>query len=151
MSEQPQKVAEYVELSSPEDRLPLACARALRHYRRGQTVALYTTDPAQAAELDERLWTFQQNSFVPHVRLEEAEEPLIEPVVIFSGEPPDIEADVLVLVQADELPSWFGRFRRLCDFAEVYDEQRRRAARERYSACQEAGYRMRFSRPGGSG
>ncbi len=146
MSEQPEKVATFAELLSPEEKLRLVCTWTERHYQQGETVAIYAPDQAEAQELDAALWTFRQNSFIPHVRLEEVEEPLIEPVVIFSGDPGEVQMDVLIVASADGLPSWFDRFHRIYDFAVVYDEGLRQAGRDRYSACKDAGYRMRFAK-----
>ncbi len=54
---------------------------------------------------------------------------------------------MLILAGADGMPEWFERFAHLYDFAPTYEEELRRVARERYAACQEAGYKMRFIRP----
>lgn len=150
MSDTPQKIAEFVELRSPEEKLRLVCSLTARHYERGEAVCIYTPDPAEADELDSLLWTFRQRSFIPHVRLEEAEEPLIEPVVIFSREPEGVESEVLILASAEEIPDWFKRFAHIHDFAVVYDEGLRQASRDRYAACKSAGYRMRFVKPSAS-
>jgi DNA polymerase-3 subunit chi len=146
MSEHQEKVATFIELHSPEEKLRQVCAQTQRHYEQGQTVSIYAPDQTEAAELDSILWTLRQNSFIPHVRLEETDEPLLEPVLIFSSEPGDITSDVLILASADEQPPWFARFHHICDFAAVYDEELRQASRRRYTACKEAGYRMRFLR-----
>jgi DNA polymerase-3 subunit chi len=147
MATETERVAEFIELRSPDDRLPEACARTQLHFERGRTVAVYVPDPDDAAELDKALWTFRQNAFIPHVRIEEAEEPVIEPVLLFSGEAPDLQAQVLIVLTDGPLPAGFERFPHVCDFAEVYDQARRQAGRGRYTACQSAGYRMRFIKP----
>jgi DNA polymerase-3 subunit chi len=146
-----QKVAEFIELRSPEDKVPQICARATHHFELGQTVVIHTDDPAEAEDIDAQLWTFRQNSFVPHVRRAEAEEPLLEPVVIFSGEPAGLEADVLVVGSAGPAPQWAAAFTHIYDFAQIYDEALRDAARRRFAAYKEAGYRMRFIKPEGPG
>jgi len=144
MTEQPERTAEFVELQSPEQIAELVCAVALQHVERGETVAIHARDDALAGELDGALWTFRQNSFVPHVRLTEAEDPLLEPVLIFTGEPGDLQADVLVMTPEGDVPDWFAGFAQVYDFAPVYDEDLKQAARQRYAACKDAGYRMRF-------
>jgi DNA polymerase-3 subunit chi len=114
-------------------------------------LSIYTPDAAEASKQDDILWTFRQNSFIPHVRLEKASEPLIEPVIIFGRSDDEAiaqaEADVLILATADGIPAWFTRFDHVYDFAEVYDEARSQAARGRFAACKAAGYRMRFLKP----
>ena len=162
-TEQKEKVAEFIELASPAQKLEQMCLRITRCYRNGQTVAVYAPDTGEAAELDNALWTFRQNSFVPHVRLEEAEgvwrtlyaavrveeadEPLIEPVLIFSGEPGDLAADVLFVASVEGDLPWFVRFPHVYDFAPVYDDELKAAARQRFNTYKEAGYRMRFIQP----
>lgn len=147
MNGERQKVAEFIELRSAEEKVPQVCARAAFHFERGETVAIHTDDPAEADEIDDRLWSFRQNSFVPHVQRGEAAEPVIEPVIIFEGEPAGLEADVLVVASADSAPAWAERFAHVYDFAQVYDEKLRNAARRRFAAYKEAGYRMRFIKP----
>jgi DNA polymerase-3 subunit chi len=141
-----ENVAEFIEVTDPADRVREVCRRAAACYEQGLTVAVYCPDPDTAAEIDSVLWTFRQDAFVPHVRQELAEEPAIEPVVIFGAEPGEPDADVLVVVAGAETPDWFGRFPHVYDLAEVYDESLREASRTRYSAYQKAGYRMRFIR-----
>jgi len=144
MAEQPETTAEFIELQSPEQIAEIVCAVALQHFERGETVAIRARDDALAEELDAALWTFRQNSFVPHVRLALAQEPVLEPVLIFTGEPGDLEADVLVMTPEGDAPDWFTVFSQVYDFAPVYDERLKQAARQRYAACKDAGYRMRF-------
>jgi DNA polymerase-3 subunit chi len=134
--------AEFVELHAAGERVRLICTAAQRAFEGGGTAAVYVPDPAEARELDEALWTFAQDAFIPHVRLEEAQQPLIEPVVLFSGEPGDVDSDLLIVSTGGELPEWFARFRRIRDFAVLYDEPLRQASRARFAACRAAGYHM---------
>ncbi|MFW6189962.1 MAG: DNA polymerase III subunit chi [Planctomycetota bacterium] len=150
MAPEADRVAEFIELRSPEQRVALVCRYALRHYREGETVTVYAPDSELAEEIDGTLWTFRQNAFVPHVRLDEAEEPVIEPVIIVGDDPGRAVSDVLILAADGELPPWFERFPHLYDFAAVYDESLRERSRRRFARCKQAGYRMRMIRPGGS-
>lgn len=147
MSEERERVAEFIELGSPEDLVAQVCARTAMHVERGETVAVYASDESTAAEVDSALWTFRQNAFIPHVRLEEASGELIEPVVIFGGEPGEVESDVLILACTNGPPGWLDRFAHVYDFAPLYDEELREGARRRYTTCRESGYRMRFIKP----
>jgi DNA polymerase-3 subunit chi len=145
----PEKVAEFIELRSPAQKAEQVFARTEVHYEQGQTVAIYSRDPDELSELDQTLWSLKQNSFIPHVRAEETDELHLEPVVLFGAEADPLEADVLIIASADELPAWAVHFAHLYDFAEVYDEDRRTAGRGRFAACKAAGYRMRFIQPQG--
>lgn len=146
MAEQADPIAEFVEVHSSEDLVHLVCTYAERCYDQGFTVCIYAPDGERAAEIDQRLWTFAQNSFIPHVRLDEAEEPVIEPVVICAADPASIDMDTLILCVDDTAPAGMESFTRVYDFAPVYDDRLRDAARQRFAACQAAGYQMRFTR-----
>ena len=75
MATDAEKVAEFVELSAPDERLPALFLLASRHYERGDTVLIYAPG-GDAAEVDKYFWTCRQNSFIPHAQLAAAEEPL---------------------------------------------------------------------------
>ncbi len=146
-TEEKEKVAEFIELRSPQQKLDLLCDRIARCYRNGMTVAVYAPDPEEAGQIDDALWTFRQDSFVPHVQWEQAGEPLIEPVIIFTAEPGEPASDVLFIASAGGTAPWLGRFPHVYDFAPIYDEELKKAARERFNWFKEAGYRMRFIKP----
>jgi len=61
-----------------------ACRLAEALYRSGARVVVFLADRGRAAVLDEYLWTFAQNSFVPHALWDGSGAPE-EPVVIVSG------------------------------------------------------------------
>jgi DNA polymerase-3 subunit chi len=147
VAEQHDKTAEFIELHAPEARTQFICARTLRACQDGRMVGIYAPDPDAADELDQRLWTFQQNAFIPHVILAEADEPLIEPVVIFADDPGELEFDLVILATDGEMPPWFDRFDNICDFAQVYDDDLLEVSRARFAACKAAGYHMLFTRP----
>jgi DNA polymerase-3 subunit chi len=46
----------------------LACRLADKAYSLGHTVYLFASSEARAAALDDLLWTFRQDSFIPHER-----------------------------------------------------------------------------------
>jgi DNA polymerase-3 subunit chi len=145
-----EKVAEFTELSSPAQRLPAVYALVEKHYERGEAVCIVAADPDTADELDSFLWTYRQNSFIPHVRLELAREPVIEPVLIVGAEPGNVTADVLIILSGPGGPECMECCKHLYDFAPTYDESLRLEARERFAACKNAGYRMRFRRSRGT-
>jgi len=146
MQNKPDRVATFTELPSPDGRWSAVCQRVEHHYEQGLTILVYCADEQEAAQLDAQLWTFRQSAFIPHVILDRAREPLLEPVVITTGDPGELESDVLVIASAEELPAWFGRFAVISDFAAVYDEANRQASRNRFAALRKAGYRMQFIR-----
>ena len=144
MTKQDAKVAEFIQLGSPGDKLRLVCGRAQKCCEDGATVAVRVASQEEAEQLDGMMWTFRDISFIPHVRFGEAQQPVIEPVMIYAGEEPVGEADVLIEAGGGEPRDHSQQFDHVFDFAEVYDEALKEASRRRYTAYQQAGYRMRY-------
>ncbi len=86
---------------SPEQ---VACALAEKAFRQGYRVHLQVPDAAAAEALDELLWTFRADSFVPHCLLSSAADasaPDTAPVTVgASTPPPPSERSLLLLVGA---------------------------------------------------
>lgn len=137
-------VAEFIALQAPQERLLLVCQWTLHCYRKGRTVAVRVAEEREARRLDKLLWTFADMSFLPHAVARSASEPVLEPVLIYCVGEEVGEADVLFEAAGGEPLESFERFPRIYDFAEVYDEELRSISRRRYSAYNDAGYRMRF-------
>ena len=146
MTDAKEPLAEYRQLAAPDDLLPLVCSLTLRAYRAGRRIVIYT-DESRADALDSMLWSFQQNSFIPHGQLEELDEPLLESVVIVNQIPDGLAEeyyDVLIVAHETDMPEGFERFRRIQDFAPNYDEEVQKTARRRYATYTGAGFQMRF-------
>ncbi len=61
-----------------------ACRLVERIYQSGKRVAVYLSDRGRASMLDDYLWTFAQNSFVPHT-LWDGQGTADDPVVVVTG------------------------------------------------------------------
>jgi DNA polymerase-3 subunit chi len=58
---------EFINLSQADsDGLTAAARLAAYHHGQGSKVLIVAQDQAEAEKMDERLWTYEQNSFVPH-------------------------------------------------------------------------------------
>jgi len=115
----------------------LACRLADKAYGLGHTVYLYAGSEAQAAALDDLLWTFRQDSFVPHERYPAAAT-ASSPVLVGVAAPTTVSAQVLINC-ADRLPEGFERFERI---VELVDQQAETLAssRERFRQYRDRGY-----------
>ena len=98
----------------------LACRLADKAYGLGHTVYVFTASEARAAALDDLLWTFRQDSFVPHERY-----PLVgeegSPVLVGTAAPATVEAQVLINL-ADALPEGFERYERVVELVDQHPE-----------------------------
>lgn len=123
---------------SPEDRLRFACRLTDKAYRLGNRVFIHTESAEQTRLLDDLLWTFQQNSFVPHGLYQDAAD---TPVLLGHDAEPDASSQVLINLAA-EVPLFFSRFERVAELVNE-DAGTRRAGRSRYGFYKERGYPLR--------
>lgn len=99
-------------------RVEMACRLAEKAYRLGHRVYLLAADDAQARQLDELLWTFRQQSFVPH-EIYPPETGDNVPVLIGIDPQPRWPAEVLINL-APEAPACFSDMQRV---VELVDQQ----------------------------
>ncbi|ABI70770.1 DNA polymerase III subunit chi [Shewanella frigidimarina] len=114
-----------------------ACRLAEQQYRQQKTVYIHCKDKQQAYAIDELLWQFEPNAFVPHNLKGEG------PV---TGAPVEIGFDTLgpnksrqVLINlADQMPSFAVNLPHIIDFV-ANDDELKRIARNRYRQYQNVG------------
>jgi DNA polymerase-3 subunit chi len=94
-------------------------------------------DESQARELDDLLWTFNDDSFVPHAvcRSGESVDPST-PVYIGTDAGVSIRPD-LVLNLAGGAPDSLQRFARIAEIIDA-DEERKRLGRDRFKTYRDA-------------
>ena len=133
---------------APSNREQFACRLAEKVYQLGQSAYIHTANPHQAEMLDKLLWTFKQNSFVPHA---------------IEGSTPDLDAAILighdaesenhshahrysegreVLINlAQEIPLFFSSFKRVAEIVDS-NEENKNSGRERYRFYRDRGYTL---------
>jgi DNA polymerase-3 subunit chi len=125
---------------SAQNRVRFACRLADKAYRLGNRVFIHTESAEQTRQLDDLLWTFQQNSFVPHA-VYTAEQRDLPPVLLSHDAEPDAGSQVLINLDA-EVPLFFSRFERVAELVNQ-DDKVRRQGRSRFSFYRERGYALR--------
>ena len=121
---------------SPGGRFKLACRIVEKAYRLGHRVYVRTGNSDDTNVLDDLLWTFSQNSFVPH-QLSTESNSLESPVVI--GEhPPEAEGtDVVISVANDPVPD-FTAYPRIVEIIGFEDDEKA-SGRNRFRYYREHG------------
>lgn len=117
--------------------LQFVCRLVDKVYHQGRRVYLHVPE-GMAAPLDDLLWSFNQESFIPHARAVGSEDDPDTPIHIGSGPPPRGHHDVLVNLTA-EVPDWFSRFTRTVELVSG-DEEQKQLARRRYKFYKDRGY-----------
>ena len=126
-----------LEERSGGDRFLLTCRLVERIHAEGLRIFIHVPDREQARRLDRLLWTFRQQSFLPHGSADEAD-PELTPILIGHGGDPGDENQVLINVGL-EVPTFFSSFERLCEPIDQ-DPVVRDAGRKRYSYYRDRGY-----------
>ncbi|MBL8518132.1 MAG: DNA polymerase III subunit chi [Betaproteobacteria bacterium] len=121
------------------DKLGFACRLAKRAVDEGKRLIVFAPDRELADTFDRLLWTFQQLSFVPHVR---AGHVLVAetPIVIASSDT-GLHHHEALLNLADDPPPFFSRFEFLREVVSQ-DEADRAKARERLRFYKSRGFEV---------
>lgn len=105
--------------NEPEAVWLVACRLLEKAYQRGHRVFVYCESKENAERLDELLWTYKDDSFIPHNLQGEGPEPP-PPVQIGYGAEPRGFNDIL-LNMAQTIPPYFARFRRIMEVVAAND------------------------------
>jgi DNA polymerase-3 subunit chi len=120
--------------------LRTACRLAEKAWHKGHRVFIHTDSRETARNIDDMLWTYRQDSFVPHAlygdRLDVAAESL-EPVLVGDGSTQPADIDVLINL-TETVPCFAHTSARVAEIV-AGDESARRAGRIRYRDYRDRG------------
>ncbi|MCK5818371.1 MAG: DNA polymerase III subunit chi [Psychromonas sp.] len=113
-----------------------ACSIASFYYSHNQKVFIYTDDQQDAFNIDEYLWQFDGDSFIPHNLLGEG--PSYGSPVEISWQAPTHYCSVLINLSL-QAPKFSNHFQQVIDFV-PFDEQLKIQARQRYTTYKKLGH-----------
>ena len=111
------------------------CRLTEKVYKSGMRLHIHTQNETMTSALDQMLWTFRDQSFVPHSTNPQQDQ---APVVLSHQSEPDSQCQVLINL-ADQVPSFFSRCERVADIV-ANTPQAKQAGRERFSFYRDRGY-----------
>ena len=112
----------------------VVCQLCQKAFDSQQLTLLLTRDPQQSQHLDQKLWTFRDDSFLPHDS--EESEGLVTPILIHDNPDPGSNRQLLINLSST-VPIYFAQFERVI---ELVTDENRQQAREHYSFYKERGY-----------
>jgi DNA polymerase-3 subunit chi len=112
----------------------VVCRLCQKAYDNQKLTLLLTQDAQQSQLLDQKLWTFVDDSFLPHDS--EESEDFVTPILIHDNPDPAGERQLLINLSAS-VPTYFAQFERVI---ELVTEENKAQAREHYSYYKERGY-----------
>jgi DNA polymerase-3 subunit chi len=115
----------------------VVCQLCQKAYDSNQFTLLLTQTPEQSKHLDRQLWTFNDDSFVPH-DIQESDD-LKTPVLIQNEPQPRGDRQLLINL-SNSIPGYFAQFERVI---ELVTEDNRQQAREHYNYYRERGYPLK--------
>lgn len=115
-----------------------ACLQAAHFYRNNQRVFIYVKNQNDAHEVDELLWGFDPESFVPHNLVGEG--PQNGSAVEISWQVPTNRRAVLINL-SDTVPAFANNYAQIIDFVPS-DEAEKQLARERFKAFRQWGFQV---------
>ena len=145
----PGQVDFYVRRETSLDALEsFACRLVETVWQRGHAVLVLAASDIAARRLDDLLWTFREESFVPHRRVGSdgpvASEPASEPVIVSTPGVWASELDVLINLTAS-VPAEASRAARIAEIVPASGAGRD-AGRERYREYRTRGFELRTHR-----
>ena len=121
------------------DEMTFACRLIDMVYRKGHRIYVHAALAEQASKLDEHLWTYRPDSFIPHV----IDTPELDvPVRIGFDREPNEHQEVLINLSG-KIPHFFSRFDRVAEVVPV-DQNSRDSARQNYAYYKERGYPLHY-------
>jgi DNA polymerase-3 subunit chi len=120
------------------DKLSYACRLARKAYASRARLVLLAEDAAQAAALNEALWTLSETDFVPHVM---AGDPLASqtPVIVTDSDQAELPHHEMLVNLTRRTPAKLDQFARVFEIISV-DEEDAAAGRKRYAAYKKQSY-----------
>lgn len=122
---------------APEKRLNTACRIIEKAFQQKHAIYVHAASKAEAEQLDELLWSFRPDSFIPHHLVGDGPTPP-PPVRIGWQQIPAEARDLLVNLSA-EAPADPQRFRRIVEIVGG-DDGMREAARSHWRQYKQQGY-----------
>ena len=126
--------------SGVPDKIGYACRLLRKAFRQGVRVAV-VGDPQWLARLDQALWIFEQEEFVPHLLARDgaAVAPALRrtPIWLCEGDPGPAQASVIVNL-GPQMAEGFERFERAIEIVSTDDDDMR-SARQRWRCYVEQG------------
>lgn len=124
--------------SKVADKIVYACRLVRKACAADLKVVVFAADGAQMAALDDALWTFSEQDFLPHVIAGDALAAVTPVILTDDADQPLPHHQVLINLSRDT-PAHFARFDRLFEIVSR-DEEDLHAGRERYRQYQQRGY-----------
>ena len=136
----------HMERQGLEQVLPALLVKALEQ---GKRVVVKTRDENETERLNEYLWTYNPDSFLPHGTKRDGH-PAQQPVWLTSVDENPNAADVLILTQGAQSPV-VADFALCCELLDGHDQDSVTGARTRWKTYKDSGHSVTYWQQGAKG
>jgi len=126
--------------SNVADKIGYACVLVRKARAANFNVVLFADDPALLRTIDEYLWTFSEQEFLPHVMAEDANA-AVTPILLTGDDNAELPHRQVLINLSPRTPACFAQFERLFEIVST-DTEDVAAGRERYRYYQQRGYAL---------
>lgn len=123
--------------SSVQERYRFACKLIEKAYRSGSFCYVQTDSPQQSQTMDELLWTFRPNSFIPH-QIYNNETPQFPNTVLIGNQAAPAQWQKVILNLSANLPADLNSAEKVLEILDN-NEQLKQLGRQRYRYYQQLG------------
>lgn len=127
----------FIDLSVA-NKLRYVCDIVEKIFLDGLTVTILVKDPSEARNIDQRLWTWKQDSFIPHSIQSQQTDERSDAVIITSQDDVMITSDAIILYDPVD-SSRLELFGWVIDFAETYNSEQLQQSRLRFRKLRDSG------------
>jgi DNA polymerase-3 subunit chi len=122
-----------------------ACEIAEHTYAQGERLQIIAIDEEQAARLDDLLWTYKPDNFVPHTLWKSMDNESAQPVVITTRK--ERVPGIASLLTMDYCPvEMVQQFSKVTHVVLVDNQERLEASRRYWTLLKDAGFSLRFQK-----
>lgn len=118
-------------------RLLFACRLIEKAYKQHFSLYIHTENETLAHAVDELLWTYRDDSFLPHHLIGEELNPP-PPIQIGFGQPPQHKRDILLNL-SQQIPTFYLQFSRVLELV-INTPEQQQIARLRYRSYRDASH-----------
>ena len=130
---------DFFQIDDNESMLQFACRLIDKAYHRKHKIYIHTESASDSGELDDLLWTFRADRFIPHALRSSG---ISAPVHIGHEDDTGEHRDLMVNLSG-KVPHLFSRFERVTEVVPREDTKRKNA-RENYKFYKDRGYPLKY-------
>jgi DNA polymerase-3 subunit chi len=128
-----------IENADANARLRLTCRLIEKAYKNKHRIYVHTDNQQHAHQLDELLWTYREDSFLPHNLYGDGPEPA-PPIQVGFAVTPEKHRDILINL-SDPIPEFYRQFSRILEIITMAPEIQI-AGREHYRFYRAEGFEI---------